>query len=160
MHSAMHFDASMTQGKLAHISLTRKAMCNPFCESSMDSKEVQNCNSSIRKICRWKGETLAKSPRVFIPRCPIQHDPPRKLTWQGKKAPFEDEFPIGNGDVQLSCPFSGGYIYIYIYEKILSPRVSMFLPCYQIILQIKNGSIQGPCSEVGDEHSTGWARKY
>lgn len=32
-----------------------------------------------------KGETLAKSPGVFIPRCQIQRYPRRKLTWQGEK---------------------------------------------------------------------------
>lgn len=69
---------------------------------------------------------------------------------RGKKTPFEDEFPIGNGDFPF-CHVS----FRWGYEKILSPR-GIFVPSLvqKYVLQNQHGSIQGPRSEVGDEHST------
>ena len=40
-----------------------------------------------------------------------------KLTWQWKNGPFEDVFPIENGDIPLLCSFTRGYVFFKNMEQ-------------------------------------------
>ena len=74
---------------------------NVYVRSSVRSGSRSGGNSSMIMIIA----VVAAAMAMILTRCP----PAQKLRWQWKNPPFEDVFPLENGDFPMSCQFSWAY---------------------------------------------------